>query len=209
MKLYIPFNMIVDTDVGVLRLVERIHKLPEYSVNKMKSFLIKRENEDPIPEFSNLRKINSSDGLYGIMLESRYQGVLNASGMTDILSFVINTYKLGLSNEMQITIGCNRKMEIEYLKSKLSSLNYSIDMQLNKDIKLNDFDYIFTKVLDQYYVDYLENNKIQGKRLYVADYRFNTLIDEESQSVIIDPIQHMRLESMGIIVSTISIYNKK
>lgn len=209
MKLYIPFNMIVDTDVGVLRLVEKINKLPEYSVNKIKSFLIKRENEDPIPEFSTLRKIQSSDGLYGIMLESRYQGVLNASGMTDILSFVINTYKLGLSNEMEIIIGCNRELEIEYLKSKLSALNYSFDMQLNKDIKLKDFDYIFTKVLDQYYVDYLESNDIRGKRLYVADYRFNTLIDEESQSVIIDPIQHMRLESMGIIVSTISIYNKK
>lgn len=209
MKLYIPFNMIVDVDVGVLRLIEKIHKLPEYSVNKIKSFLIKRENEDPIPEFSTLRGIQSSDGLYGIMLESRYQGVINASGMTDILSFVINTYKLGLSNEMEITIGCNRPYEIEYLKSKLSALNYSMDMQLNKDIKLKDFDYIFTKVLDQYYVDYLENNDVRGKRLYVADYRFNTLIDEESQSIIIDPIQHMRLESMGIIVSTVSIYNKK
>lgn len=209
MKVYIPFNMIVDIDFGIIRLVEKLNKLPEYSTNKLKSFLLKRENENPIPIYSALRQIEIDDSLYGTIMENHYDKVLKLSGMTDILSFVINTHKLGLSNEMEITIGCNYESDIEYLKSKLSSLNYSIDMELNTNIKLDNFDYIFVKVLDEYYVDYLENNKINGKRLYVADYGFNTLVDEESQSIIIDPVLHLRLESMGNVVSTISIYNKK
>ena len=209
MKVYIPFNMVVDIDFGIIRLFEKLNDLPERPVNKLKSFLLKRENENPIPSYCVLKQIEYPERLYETIMEKHYEKALKLSGLTDILSFVINTHKLGLSNEMEITIGCNYESDIEYLKSILSSLNYTIDMELNIKIKLNDFDYIFVKVLDEYYVDYLENNKIHGKRLYVADYGFNTLVDEESQTVIIDPVLHLRLESMGNVVSTISIYNKK
>lgn len=209
MKVYIPFNMIVDIDFGIVRLVEKLNELPEKSTNKIKSFLLKRENENPILEYSIIRGIESDDNLYGDIIENHYDKILKLSHMTDLLSFVINTHKLGLSNEMEITIGCNYESDIDYLKSKLSSLNYTINMELNTNIKLDNFDYIFIKVLDEYYVDYLENNNIKGKRLYVADYGFNTLVDEESQTIIIDPELHLRLESMGNVVSTVSIYNKK
>ena len=42
MKLYIPFNMIIDTDVGIIRLVERLYDLSEYPINSLKSFLLRR-----------------------------------------------------------------------------------------------------------------------------------------------------------------------
>ena len=212
MKLYIPFNMVVDTDVGIIRIIEKLNKLTEYSSNKMKSFLLKRENENPIPEYCKLREIESQGNLYDGIIANYYDKVLQLSGLTDILSFVINTHKLGLSNEIEITIACNYKSEIEYLESKLSQLKYQINMELTSNIKLNDFDYIFIKVLDNYYVDYLENNGIEGKRLYVADYAFNTIVDEQddqTQTLIIDPILHLRLESLGNVVCTITIYNKK
>ena len=209
MKLYIPFDMIVDIDYGIIRLFEKINNLPERSVNSLKSLLLKRENENPIIPYCVLKQIEYPESLYEKIMEDHYEKVLKLSGLTDILSFVINTYKLGLSNEMEIVVGCNYPSDMEYLTTVLSSFNYTIDMKLNADINLDDFDYIFAKVLDDYYVDYLENNKIHGKRLYVADYGFNTLLDEETQTLIIDPILHLRLESMGIVVNTISVYNKK
>lgn len=211
MKLYIPFNMIVDTDFGVVRYTERYFNISEYPINKLKSFLLHRTEENPIPEYCDLRKLDKEkiDGLYEEMLEKYYSSVLKFSNMTDLLSFIINTYKLGLSNDMEITIGCNTEEELEFFNRSVSSLNFTITTVLNESINLNDFDYIFTKYLDTYYVDYLFNNKIHAKRLYVANYGFNTLLDEETGYQMIDPVLHMRLESEGFVVNTISLYNKK
>ena len=210
MKVYIPFNMIVDTDFGVIRFVEDVNRLSEYPVNKLKSFLINRKNENPIPEYCELRNAYEMPS-YNLLMETEkyYNAILKLSKVTDIMSLVINTHKLGLASEMDIIIGCNTETEIQHLKDILSKLKYGIKMDLNSNIKLNDFDYIFTKCLDEYYVDYLINNGINRKRLYVADYKFNTIIDPESKKVGINPELHMALESEGIIVSTITVYNKK
>ena len=210
MKVYIPFNMIVDTDFGVIRLVEKLYKVSELPVDKVKSFLIKRINEDPVQEYCELRKINEVyKNVYEVIMKKFYSSVLKLSKITDILAFVINTHKLGFSNEVEITIGCNTEEELEFFNKFISSLKYTIDTNLNSNIKLNDYDYIFIRCLDEYYVDYLINNKISGKRLYVADYRFNTIVDEEKGDVIINPLSHLQLESNGNIVSLISVYNKK
>lgn len=210
MKVYIPFNMIVDTDFGIIRVVESVNKISEFSINKIKSYLINRKDENPIPEYCELRNAKMMPSLRLLMeTEKYYNIILKLSGLTDILSFVINTYKLGLSNELEITVGCNSEIEIKYFKSILSSLNYTINTVLNSDTNLGDYDYIFVKYLDKYYVDYLINNNINAKRLYVADYKFNTILDEENNTFIIDPLLHMRLDSEGFVVSTISVYNKK
>lgn len=210
MKVYIPFNMIVDTDFGIIRLIEEVQNISKYSTNKLKSFLLKRENENPVPEYSKLRGIDISEYAYDMILSKYYNKVLPLSTVTDIISFVINTYKLGLSSEVEILIGCDLESEVELIKKLTSSLDYSFETELNININLNDFDCIFTKYLDDAYVDYLlENVKISGKRLYVADYSFNTLYDTESEQFIIDPMLHMRLESEGNIVCTVSLYNKK
>ena len=183
MKVYIPFNMIVDTDFGIIRLAEKLNNIAEYSVNKIKSFLLKRYFENPIPEYCKLRELdNTSEYLYDILLSKFYEKILPKSTLTDMIAFVINTYKLGLSNEVNIIIGCDYECEIDYLKSILSSIDYDIEMDLNINIKLNDYDCIFTKYIDEFYVEYLvENIKLEGKRIYVADYNFNTLYDDESK----------------------------
>lgn len=208
MKLYIPFNMIVDTDVGVIRVVERLNKLTEYPINKLKSFLLRREDINPVPEYCKLRGVEMTEEAYGLILTKGYPSVLKLSKVTDILAFVINTYKLGLSNEMEITIGCDMQEEIDCLMKKLSKLDYSLDIRLNSELNLNDFDYIFNKYIDENYVkDLLENKKISGKRLYISDHDFNVLIDGDGNRII-DLEYHVPLESNGIVLSLISIYNK-
>ena len=138
-----------------------------------------------------------------------YSTVLKLSKVTDILAFVMNTYKLGLSNEMEITIGCDMPEELEYLKKKLSKLEYSLDIRLNSELKLNDFDYIFNKYINEDYVkDLIENKKIRGKRLYISDHNFNVFIDQDGNKIV-DLEYHIPLESNGIVLSLISIYNKK
>lgn len=213
MKVYIPFNMIVDIDFGLVRFYEKYKEISEYPKNKLKSFLINRKEENPLLEYRELRNIdtliNSLDYLYSAMMTNHYSSVLKLSNITDILALVINTHKLGLANEMEITVGCNTEEEISFFRTLTSSLKYTISTKLNSNLKLKDFDYIFIKTLDRYYTDYLLNNEISGKRLYVANYRYNTLVDEESNKSIIDPEIHISLESEGNVISLISIYNKK
>ena len=210
MKVYIPFNMIVDTDFGIVRILENMNKIPEYSANQIKSFLLKRYNINVIPEYSMLRDISADEYLYDMILQNFYDKLLPVSGLTDMVSFIINTYKLGLYNDVNIMVGCNYDSEIEYLKSILSSIDYDIDMSLNMDINLNDYDCIFTKYIDEFYVDHLVNRvKIKGKRIYVADYNFNTLYDDETNERIINPLLQIPLEANGNIVHLVSLYNKK
>lgn len=211
MKVYIPFNMIVDTDFGIIRLTEKLNNISEYSVNQIKSFLLKRYFENPVPEYCQLRKLdNTSEYLYDVLLSKFYEKILPKSTLTDMIAFVINTYKLGLANEVNIIVGCDYECEIDYLKSILSSIDYDIEMDLNANINLNDYDCIFTKYIDEFYVEYLvENVKLEGKRIYVADYNFNTLYDDESKERIISPVLQIPLESNGNIIHLVSLYNKK
>lgn len=210
MKVYIPFKMIVDTDSGILRLIEKVQQVPEYSINEMKSFLLNRGKENPVIDFNKERKLEIMEQVYDEILDRFYEKILPLSLTTDLISFIINTYKLGFSNELEITIACNYELEMEYLKSITSSLPYSLNMEFNTDLNLNRFDCIFIKYLDEFMVDYLiDIIKLEGKRIYVADYNFNTLYDTESKTKIIDPYLHLKLESNGNIVSLVSLYNKK
>lgn len=210
MKIYIPFNMLIDTDFGIIRIVEKITKIDSYPVNKIKSFLLNRENQNPIYEYRNERDIICSSYIYDLILKKYYEKVLPISELTDLILFVINTYKLGVSSEMEITIGCNEKCEIDYLTKVLSSFNYPLNIEENINIKLNEFDSIFIKYLDEDYADYLlEVAKLSAKKIYVADYKFNTIYDKENDTRIIDPIIHMKLESEGNMLYTVSLYNKK
>ena len=210
MKVYIPFNMIVDTDFGIIRLIEQIQNISEYPTNKLKSFLLKRRQENPITEYSVLREFDVSPYSYGKIMDKYYEKILPLSSLTDMIAFVLTTYKLGVTNEISITIGCETQSEIDFLSSLMSSLDYSIHTELNNNLKLNAYDYIFVKYLNYKYVDYLlDELKISGKRIYVADYNFNTIYDEESHTYIIDPELHIRLESEGNVLCTVSLYNKK
>lgn len=211
MRIYIPFNMIIDIDSGIIRLLEKVQNIESYPVNKLKSFLLKRNNENPIPEYCKIRGIDGiSEYSYDIILDKHYDKLLPLSLKTDMIAFIINTCKLGLLNELRIMIGCDYKSEIEYLSTILSSFNVNTDIGFNIHIDLKEYDYIFTKYIDDYSVDYFLNTVgIEGKRLYIADYRFNTLYDNEQGMAIINPEILMDLESKGNVVSLVSIYNKK
>ena len=205
---YIPFNMIVDIDSGLIRLIEKTQNIPEYSINRLKSFLLKRININPIQEYNKIRNIDVLESAYDVILDKYYESILPLSLLTDMIAFVLNTYKLGLTNELRITVGCNYECEMEYMKKISSSIEYSIETVLNEQVDLNTFDYIFIKHLDGYYVDYLMNVvKIKAKRLYVADYNFNKIY--ENDEYMIDPELHLILSTTGNILSTVSVYNKK
>lgn len=211
-KVYIPFNMIIDLDAGVVRLTDILQNVSSYSNNKLKSFLINRQEENPLIEYNKERSLDIEPGAYETILgkERYYKQILPLSLSTDLLSFVINTSKLGYSKELSITIGCDSQMEIDYLELITSQLEYSFDMEINMNINLNDFDYLFTKYFDDNYVNYITNVLgISGKRIYIADYNFNTIYDKENDIKVIDPILHMDMESNGNVLCLISLYNKK
>lgn len=209
MNVYIPFNMIVDIDSGVIKLVELIQNIEPYSDNKLKSFLINRKEINPIPEYKQARGFYVLDSTYEIILDKYYKDALKLSIITDLIGLAINTYKLGMGKQVNVVIGCDEELEAEYLKSILK-IDYKINICLNKDIKLKNFDCIFIKYIDDTYCDYLiQDEEISAKRIYVADYFFNTLYDSESKQKIIDPVLQLKMEEYGNILSLVSLYNKK
>ena len=210
-RIYIPFNMIVDTDFGIIRLIEKVQNIEEYPKNKLKEFLLTRRNENPIPEYCKKRGVDVLESSYEMILEKYYNSILPLSELTDLLAFVINTYKLGVSNEMKIVIGCNYDSEIRYIQTLTSQIEYTFETALNEHIKLSEFDYIFFKYFDYHYIEYLiDNLKLEAKRLYVADYCFNKIYDREIEPEgFLDPELVVQIASKGNILSTVTLYNKK
>ena len=209
MNVYIPFNMIIDIDSGIIKLVEMVQNVEPYSDNKLKSFLINREEINPIPEYKTLRSLRIPDSSYDVIMDKYYKSAVKLSIITDLIALAINTYKLGLGKQVNVVIGCDEEFEIEYLKSILT-VDYKINIYLNKNIKLKYFDCIFVKYFDETYCDYLINDEaISAKRIYVADYFFNTLYDSESKQKIIDPCLQLKMEEYGNVLSLVSLYNKK
>lgn len=208
MKLYIPFNMIIDTDYGVIQVIDEVQEIPHLNKNQIKSFLLNRRNENLISEYNKIRNIQLIESAYDLILDDHYKLVLSLSEITDIIGFVINTHKFGLTRDLKITVGCDLDVEREFIQQKLQGIAFNCVM--NSDIKLDQFDYIMAKSLDESYADYLlDVENLEGKRIYVADYHFNTLYSEETHEHIIDPFVQMKFESKGNILCLITPYNKK
>jgi hypothetical protein len=207
-KVYIPFNMIIDTDFGLIRLLEKTQNLKQFSVNKLKSFLIKRNSVNPITDYRKITNVNISDAAYDRVLDKYYDKVLLESTVTDLIAFVINTHKLGLTDELSIVVGCDFQSEIDFLDKISTSIEYNIETCLTEETDLNEYDYIFIKHFDECYIDYLINVvKLKAKRIYVADYNFNKIY--ENGEYIFDPELHLLLNSEGNILSSVTLYNKK
>lgn len=205
----IPFDMIVDTDYAVIRLVEETQQLKPMYDKKLKKFLVEREYENPIIEFNKLKRINIMEETYDRLIEEKYYSkLLNLATFTDMINFVIMTNDLSVSSEMRITIACNTEIEKDFLIKNMKKIQVPVNIELFRNLDLNNFDSIFTKYIDQNYIDYLlDTVKFHGAKLYVADYNFNTIIDEETGTKGILPEYHLALESEGILVFTVSLYN--
>lgn len=173
----IPFNMIVDTDVGLLCLIYKSFMDPnifnkdffiDKNVNQLVKELYQRKMENPLYLCINENYTDSCDNLYNQFMDQHYDQILDMSVITEFYRLV------GLfmdNSDIRLTIVCERKEEIEVLRqqenTKAANIILADDLNPEKIKQFNQF--YFKSIPDATaYTKYMI-----AKTVYFANYGFN------------------------------------
>lgn len=203
----IPFNLIIDTDFGLLCLIKQRYLdesvfdekfFKNKSVRNLVSEIYSRKEKNPLYLFIKDEYKDSADKFYNQFMEREYDSILNLSATTEF-------YRLArmFSNEpeIKVTIVCNTQKEFDLLSSHKEGLG-KCRLELKSDldnVKLGIINQYFFKCID----DYIEYKKwLKNKTVYFANYSFNVDELESGSEELLDIMSNNR-------ISIIDIYDRK
>jgi hypothetical protein len=173
----IPFDMIFDTDVGLLSLIFKSYMDPKIfnksffvgkTVNELAHVLYDRSMRNPLYLCVNNDYTNSCDSLYNEFMETKYSEILNLSVITEFYRLV---GAFNNESDIRTTIVCKRQEEIDLLKQyhNTERAKFVLSSTMSEtDIKKH----------NQFYFKDVEDaapyaTLLKGKTIYFANYGFN------------------------------------
>ena len=205
-ELLMDFNCYIDTEIGLIRLIQNkyldsrvFNKKILFSGSKyLLSALIERKEFNPLYIIANDNISREDlDDYYKEFMETEYESILNYSYITEVENF-INLLKT--EPAIHITFLCNSELEANLIKN-LKSLNvkYNIIFKNDNNDKSNYSTYYFKYVTDDL-LDYI----FPFKNYYFSKYKlnFNDELDFEKRNYI-DVIN-----KMGGEVRIMDLYNR-
>ena len=208
----IPFNCIVDTDVGLIDLIKNEYRSSDmFNIGLLDSFINKkdlikylyhRSTFNPIVPFMNNKEdIETADDLYNQFINKRYNDILNRSPVTGLYKLVS---LLNYSNELAPMITYSNQIEYDIIEhnSTLNKIkNIIIDDIAIQDLKLNVF--YFKSVIDTYFRKCIPI--LLSKNIIILDYDYN--FDEDGNIKMND--YTIAIEMTRCRVNVINAYNKQ
>ena len=189
MRILFTSNILLDTDIGVYRLVREKYDNPKYFklnildviIERYKEVIPRRDTINPLSFIIKDEYKNSIDNLYNEMMSKDYSRILELSEFTnveDVLGLFLTR------KELDIKIVCKNLEEKQIFKNRNKKYNIVV-FENYKDIDVEPYDAIYTK----YYKDYSKFNKIVAKTLYFANAKYNF-----TNKNIIDPEIYIKLD---------------
>ena len=184
----IPFDLIVDTDIGLIKMIDkRYHNTDTFyssllsaPIKNLTYLLYNREDKNPLSVIMKENNKELMDSYLNEFMEKEYKNILENSTITNMYNFIsLCTTSDGNVNP---TILCKNEMERDYLLDLDRELfsKYNIIIGKLEWLPLNGYDPIYVK----YYEDAIKAVKeMYGKNLYIANYRFN-LVEYEGKYAI-------------------------
>lgn len=188
MMILFTSNILLDTDIGVYRLIKNEYNNPKYFklnildviIERYKEIIPKRDTINPLSFIIKEEYKDSIDNLYKEIMDTKYNEVLKLSEFTNVEQLAeIFTSRKGF----EPTIICKNLEEKQIFKDKNKS--YDIIVSEYEDIDIKPYHAIYTK----YYKDYSKFNKVVAKTLYFANAKYNYINNN-----IIDPEIYVNLE---------------
>ena len=188
MMILFTSNILLDTDIGVYRLIKNEYNNPKYFklnildviIERYKEIIPKRDTINPLSFIIKEEYKDSIDNLYKEIMDTKYSEVLKLSEFTNVEQLAeIFTSRKGF----EPTIICKNLEEKQIFKDKNKS--YDIIVSEYEDIDIKPYHAIDTK----YYKDYSKFNKVVAKTLYFANAKYNYINNN-----IIDPEIYVNLE---------------
>ena len=181
----IPFNLIFDTDFGLIKLISKEYRADLFDKSVLDSddstivnLLIARPFENPLcilTEYNSETK-KTLDDYYLEFMGTRYDDILKLSVFTGI-----GNYAFGLDGITEITtyIYCKSKDEVDYLNEKCKGYKYKA-VTPGTIGKLSQYDPVFIKSG----LDYpTKSGPLTGHQLIVIRYGFNVYYDGNTEYV--------------------------
>lgn len=197
----IPFNMVVDTDFGLLCIVMKKYLDDSvFDVNFFKGQTIKslvkklyfRDEKNPLLLCLRDEYKDKADDFYNQFMEREYEAILGKSCITEIYR-LIELYNA--QSEIKVTIVCENELEIQLLKKheSLTKANIVLFDEAKKYLRSH----------HQFYFKYLEDIKrytkyLKNRTLYFANYKFNRLEEELKNPLVTALINDNRVMAMDI-----------
>ena len=189
LNVLIPFNMIIDTEMGLLKLIQFDYNNTEYFypgiINGDDTFkkyvLLTRNERNPLCVAVKDEKMDCADDLYKQFMEKEYNSILQLSPPT-ALRDVGSILRTSIDKVVKINILCETDDEIELLVNRQISYD-DIVKGTPETISISQYNVLFVKDTK----DLTRYKDVEGKEIYVADYEFNVLRDPNNEDLLINP----------------------
>lgn len=186
----IPFECIVDIDMGLIKLLKFEYRNPEYFFKGIldgpddciEYELVNRKNRNPLSIPTNMSKVDDETigAWYQQFIEKEYTKIMELSTSTSLADLVklssFNTDKV-----LRTTILCSNDEEANIVR-KRSYGETTIVVDTNDTFDMTKYDAVYLK--DVYDIE--QYTGVIGKTIYVANYAFNMLDNTESDDVVLD-----------------------
>lgn len=207
-RVLIPFDMIFDTELGLLKLIlTRYMDEEEFNVGMLnhpdgvlKFLLNGRASKNPLTDF--VVREEDADFYYNEFIAKKYNEILEFSQDTAIAKFVKKMLPVSTLN---VTAMCSTEGETimldEYFNEGLEYVLVDYD-DLENSIDLRSYDTIYVKNIEDLY---LYKQSLAGKNIYMASYLHNYTFGLQ------EPVPDVRVSAMLLDQSdlyTIDIYSE-
>lgn len=186
----IPFNLIVDTDYGLTKLIHEDYNnydffymgLVDADGTDLQYLLQTRTEANPVLNMMvDSENVELGDKLYSQFMEREYDKILQLSCNT-ALANVSKLLKKNVDQIIKISIMCENQKEIDELKKRKIPCFKSF-ISKPENINLSDYDALFVKNVTD--LDLYKN--VESKTIYIPCYEFNVLFLDESPEPIVVP----------------------
>lgn len=179
-KPLVPFNCIVDTDVGLIQLIKTEYRSPDiFNIGLLDSFinnrgiiklLYHRKTKNPLLPFMNDQEdVATADDLYKQFMEKEYRNIIIKSVMTGMYKLL---YYFTLAEEIAANISYSNPIEEEIInKNKILKKIRAISIKEIPDRAANLDSFFFKDVEDDYFKASLP--VLKSKNITFLDYDYN------------------------------------
>ena len=175
----VPFNMIVDTDLGLWKLIQDQYPntnffyqglIYERDLNFMKYFMVSRLDKNPLKSLMKPDYISQADSLYDEFMDTKYDEILKLSENTGIFELICRSK--GVNDIMRFTVLCKDQREVDEVLKRFSRYKVKVSTIIYEDLKkvdISSYGSIYIKDIHDFFL----YNKVEGKNVIVGNYGFN------------------------------------
>lgn len=207
LNVLIPFNLLIDTDMGLIKLIEYEYHNDEYfwpgmidCDDTLKQFsLLSRTDPNPLSVVMKSEDPELQQDLYSQFMEKEYSSILKLSSNTSLCG-ISSILRTSIDKSVRVTALCKTQEEADLIKKRHIPVE-NIILGEPETISLDKYNVLFLKDVE----DIRKYKNVDGKEIYIANYGFNMVIEPDEEQPLL-PMEVLYDYASSNEFSLISVY---